>query len=100
MIPQDKDLQAILIGILLAAFGGLSAFLQGHEGKDLTISEFLKVLLGKLIVASFAGTVIGLMCRSLHLGLLESCMLASMAGYTNKEALDWLKEKLKQRIEQ
>lgn len=100
MIPHDnKDIQAIMLGIALATFGGLAAFLQSHEGKGLTFKEFCQVLISKLIIAAFAGTVVGLLCQSLHLGVTESSVMASMAGFASKETLDWLKDRLRKKIE-
>lgn len=101
MIPHDnKEFQAIFIGVMMAALGGFAAFLQGHEGKDLKPMDFIKALLAKLVIAVFLGAVVGLLCQSMHLGVKESCVMASMAGFFNKEALELLKEWFKKRMPQ
>lgn len=100
MIPENKEFQAIFIGVLMAALGGVASFLQNHEGKDLTPLQSIKAILSKLVIVIFLGVVVSLLCSSLQLGLKESCVMASMSGFYHKEALELLKKWFEKRIPQ
>jgi hypothetical protein len=96
---NQKDLGSFAVALFLAGFGGLAAFLQAHEGKGLTARQFLKGLISNLVVAMFAGTVAALLCKTLNLGVWESCVTASMAGFAHKDALKWFKERFRKGVQ-
>jgi hypothetical protein len=97
--PQDKDVQTIFLGVILAIFGGIASFLHGHEGKDLSMIDFIKALLAKIIIVAFIGTVMSLVCSSLNIGARESGAIICLAGFFNREALILLKKWFKKRLE-
>jgi len=93
-----REVGGIALGIALAGFGGVAAFLLGHAGSELTPRQFCKSLFVQLFVALFAGTVASLTAKSLHMGVWHSCVFAAMAGYAGKEFLEWAKGRFKEKV--
>lgn len=84
---------------LASVWGAAAAAFMSHEGDGLTAWGFTVLILRKIFVGSFAGFMACLLSISLHWGIIESSLLAGVAGVAGKEFVDAVVKKYKGRIE-
>lgn len=85
MQPHDfnnHSLWAVLVGVAVAACGGLARFLS----KDTTHS--IGVALASMFISAFAGAIVGLICMSQDLNIYYTFALAGLAGWSGEPLLN------------